>query len=292
MEDRLKVEYNHKEQKDFLKRINAVDWYHEFDFGDGLVTKSELDLCEITKANEKFLENIDFRGKTVLDIGCYDGYWSFYAERKGASHVLAIDDITQRRRDESGFKLAHEIYQSNVEYRPDISVYELSRLVGQQFDIVLFMGVYYHLTHIMAGFSEVRRAVKSGGEVIVEGGVINDTQHSYMEFYYGKKGNEPYRKDKSNWCVPTRRCLKDMLKSCYFNLVDELCLSRGSNKKSLSKMINSLTCKTLGHSRMPPIEYCRMLIHAKPVLRSDTNHLNPPPFGLADFDPRYNTKSM
>jgi len=280
--------------KDLFAKIKAIEWYHEFDFGDGIVTKPALNLRDQWAATENFLEKVDFRGKTVLDIGCWDGYWSFFAERKGASYVLAIDDITQRWGEESGFNIAHEIYQSKVEYRPNVSVYELSRLVGQQFDVVLYLGVYYHLTHIMAGFSEVRRVVKSGGEVIVEGGIINDIKHPYTEFYYGEEGNEPYRSTKSNWFVPTRHCLKDMLKCCYFDIVDEYYVDlKGSQKKSLMERIKLMIRKHLEYKGWtPPAKYGRMLVRAKPVLRSDANHTHPPQFGLADFDPRYNKNAL
>jgi len=278
-------------ENDLADKINDIAWYHQFEFGNGLVTKTILDLREINEANTRFLDNVDFRGKTVLDVGCWDGYWSFFAERKGAAYVLAIDDLTQRQQDESGFRLAHEIYQSKVEYRSDVSVYELSRVLQQQFDIVLYMGVYYHLTHIMNGFSEVRRVVKSSGEIIVEGGVINDTQRAYTEFYYGDEGNEPYRKTKSNWFMPTRRCLKDMLKCCYFDIVDEFYQSHGSLKKNIRKGIKLMVRKLLEYSQADPVEYGRMLVRAKPVLRSDLNHTHTPPFGLANFDPRYNRDS-
>jgi len=276
-----------------LERINAITWYHSFDFGNGLVSKSELDLLELTEANRRFLEKIDFCGKTVLDVGCYDGYWSFLAERRGASYVLAIDDISQRKRDESGFKLAHEIYQSKVEFRPHVSVYELSRLVGQQFDIVLYMGVYYHLTHMMVGFSEVRRVVKGNGYVVIEGAVIDDTCRSYAEFYYGEDGKEPYRTDKSNWFMPSRRCLKDMLRCSYFDIVDEFYMphsARKSPRKGLKDRIRSLVGGSFEQSWAQPIQYGRMLLLCKPVVRADLNILHPLPFGLSDFDPRFCTK--
>jgi tRNA (mo5U34)-methyltransferase len=46
---------------------------------------------------EQELAAVDFRGKSVLDIGCWDGYWSFYAGKKGAQAALASDDVSQSR---------------------------------------------------------------------------------------------------------------------------------------------------------------------------------------------------
>ena len=71
-----------------------------FEFPNGLVARSNTaeDIGShrrIWSFIEKELDKIDFAGKTVLDLGCWDGYWSFYAERRGAKHVLATDDRTQ-----------------------------------------------------------------------------------------------------------------------------------------------------------------------------------------------------
>lgn len=68
-------------------RIDAINWYHEFDFGNGLKAGSKRFGTEIHRRSWKFLkrnlDTIDFKDKSVLDIGCWDGYWSFDAERRG-----------------------------------------------------------------------------------------------------------------------------------------------------------------------------------------------------------------
>jgi tRNA (mo5U34)-methyltransferase len=86
--------------KDELQgRINSVQWYHEFDFGDGLYARVNTPDAASHRALWRFiqskLDEINFTDKTVLDIGCWDGYWSFYAERRGAKRVLATDDSGQ-----------------------------------------------------------------------------------------------------------------------------------------------------------------------------------------------------
>jgi len=79
--------------------IDSVAWYHEFDFGNGHTARSRTPDVAAHRRLWNFIEEglsrIDFRGKTVLDIGCWDGYWSFYAERHGAASVLATDDLSQ-----------------------------------------------------------------------------------------------------------------------------------------------------------------------------------------------------
>ena len=68
--------------------LDAVTWYHEFDFGNGRRTKTHCGHIDHHRRVWEFVEShlaaVDFRGKSVLDIGAWDGYWSFYAEKSGA----------------------------------------------------------------------------------------------------------------------------------------------------------------------------------------------------------------
>src|SRR5690606_37666209 len=77
-------------------RVSAYDaWYHEIDFGNGLRSRPKHPHRDIWNAIENFLAPVDFKGKSVLDIGCWDGQWSFVAEQRGAASVLASDDNSQ-----------------------------------------------------------------------------------------------------------------------------------------------------------------------------------------------------
>lgn len=290
------------------RRVEAVSWYHEFDFGDGLVTKSIAPFKELWTMTERFLDKVDFRGKRVLDIGCWDGYWSFYAERRGAAEVLATDMNSQRwadwsptavRRadvsDNEGFRIAHEIYHSKVQYRGDVSVYDIGAL-GRRFDIILFLGVYYHLTHPMYAITQVRHCLAPSGEMIIEGGAIDDTVNSYMEFYYGGQGPEPYRvMDASNWSMPTRRCLRDMVSSTYFNVIDEDFLPHPqlecgwhSVQPGLLGYIKRRICGDGAKKEaIPQKRLGRVMLRAQAVEREDTNHFYPPLFNLHLYDPRF-----
>ncbi len=298
---------------ELLKRIENHKWYHEFDFGEGIVTKSVLPASfkRTWEATENLLDKVDFRGKSVLDIGCWDGYWSFYAERKGASYVLATDMNTQRWEqadgtlrpatvsENEGFCIAHKIYKSKVEYRGDVSVYELNKLL-RRFDVVLFLGVYYHLTHIMYGLTQVRHAVEPDGVVIIEGGAIDDTQRSYTDFYFfDQEGNEPYRKDASNWFLPTRRCIKDMVESNYFKVTDQIFVPDIIQPEPAPPKSQKDLQKEKWQSRIArvfdipvekppePVRYGRMLIRATPERRVDRRHFYEPQFGLSQYDPRF-----
>jgi SAM-dependent methyltransferase len=89
----------------------------------------------------------------MLDIGCYDGFFSFEAERRGAKRVLATD---RHPIDHCGFAVAQELLGSKVEYAV-ASVFDLDAAVHGTFDVVLFLGVFYHLRHPLLSLEKIRR---------------------------------------------------------------------------------------------------------------------------------------
>src|SRR5258708_19210321 len=90
-------------------------WFHGIDLGDGVVTRGEDDTPE--KLKTLHLPQ-DLRGTTVLDIGAWDGFFSFETERRGAARVLATDDFCWSGEGwgtKAGFDLAHRELGSRVE---------------------------------------------------------------------------------------------------------------------------------------------------------------------------------
>src|SRR3979411_960177 len=120
---------------DIQRRIDRIHWYHEFDFGNGLRSEVKTPDAKSHRALWRFIETqldkIDFTDKAVLDIGCWDGYWSFYAERRGAARVLATDDRSQNWAGSAGFTVARELLKSSVESDLHLSVYDLNKLPAQ-----------------------------------------------------------------------------------------------------------------------------------------------------------------
>lgn len=97
----------------------------------------------------------DLSGKSVLDIGCNAGFYSIQMKRRGAAEVVGIDSddryLAQARfaADASGFP--------DIKFRK-LSVYDVASL-GRRFDLVVFMGLLYHLRHPLLALDLIREHV-------------------------------------------------------------------------------------------------------------------------------------
>jgi len=212
------------------ERVGAADWHHTIDLGNGVVTPGNT---RVERLIDQALDDINFRGKKVLDIGCWDGLWSFNAERRGAAEVYATDDVSQRPGGTETFELAHTALKSKAKYFPRVSVYDVcEKLDESTFDIVLFLGVHYHLKYPLLAFSRLRQVIRQGGLLVVSGQAVPDYHRSYADFYYRKS----YRNDKSNWWIPTIACLREWCECSDFEIVRELPSSRPT-LKSRYKML-------------------------------------------------------
>ncbi len=199
------------------RRVESLPlWIHTIDLGDGLATpglwpkESQVNIASA-------LDTIDFTGRKVLDIGCLDGLWSFDAERRGAAEVIATDLTTQVRPDpEPYFRLAQELLGSGVTYRPDVSVLEVPTLGIRDFDIVLYLGVYYHLRDPLLAFARLRQVMREDAILVVEGQALDDPE-PYAHFFY----RDRFQGDPSNWWVPSLPCLRQWIESSFFDVVEE-----------------------------------------------------------------------
>jgi tRNA (mo5U34)-methyltransferase len=79
-------------REDLVKQINNYYWSHSIDLGGGVVTPGRPEITK--KLHLEAYNDIDFSGKKVLDIGCWDGLWSFEAEKRAAAKVYATDDVS------------------------------------------------------------------------------------------------------------------------------------------------------------------------------------------------------
>jgi len=161
----------------------------------------------------------DLRGLRVLDIGAWDGAYTFELERRGAE-VVAFDIQDPHR---TGFETARQIIGSSATYRRG-TVYDLSPETAGLFDAVLYFGVFYHLKNPLAGFANIHTVLHDGGTLYVEGAIL-DTSHrvdetlhrhrdaleavSDLPIAYFAPGD--FHGHWSNWFVPNRACLEAWL---------------------------------------------------------------------------------
>jgi tRNA (mo5U34)-methyltransferase len=144
-------------------------WWHEIELAPGLMTPGD----DSNRMKVPILDGIgfprDMHGLRVLDIGCSDGFFSFEMERRGA-RVIAMDFVPE---DYTGFTIAKRILGSSVEYRMD-NVYNLSPETYGTFDLVLFMGVLYHLRNPLGGLDAIRSVMTEGASLFVGTTMIDD----------------------------------------------------------------------------------------------------------------------
>ncbi|HXQ19028.1 MAG TPA: methyltransferase domain-containing protein [Acidimicrobiales bacterium] len=203
--------------EELLARLVAGrSWFHTIDLGGGVITPgvddswSKLQLIRLPES---------FAGKTVLDVGAFDGYFSFEAERRGAARVVAADEFCWSRpgdpmTDGQGFDIAHWARQSRVEKRR-IPVEDISPETVGVFDYVLFLGVLYHSPDPLRYLRNVRSVCRE--QLILETHVdALEQERPMMVFYPGTSLNG----DASNHWGPNRQCVVEMLKEVGFRRVE------------------------------------------------------------------------
>jgi tRNA (mo5U34)-methyltransferase len=132
-----------------LERLRP--WFHRIDLGGGLYTKTESVMGEPVDHPAGPWETIgrclpaDLRGKSVLDVGCNAGFYAIEARRRGAARVLGVDGQRQHVRQAV---FVRKVLGLDVEYRR-MNVYELNRRAVGEFDVVLALGLIYHLKHLV-----------------------------------------------------------------------------------------------------------------------------------------------
>jgi tRNA (mo5U34)-methyltransferase len=198
-------------------RADALRWYHTIDLGHGVVTRG------VDNSPERLARvqlPLDLTGRSLLDIGAWDGFFSFEAERRHAARVVASDYYAWHGtgwgtgQGKSAFQLARTALQSRVE-DVDIDVMDLSVERIGSFDVVLFLGVLYHLPNPLLALERV--ASVTGGMLILETVVdCVGMKRPAAAFYPGRELNG----DPTNWWGPNHAAVQGMLRSVGFDRVD------------------------------------------------------------------------
>jgi tRNA (mo5U34)-methyltransferase len=286
---------NPMETSQVQARIDAIKWYHDFDFGNGLKARSTARDSEVHRGIwmfiERNLDSIDFGDKTVLDVGCWDGYWSFYAERRGAKEVLAIDDSTQNWAEGKGIFLAKELLGSKVEIDLSVSAYQLAAL-NRKFDIILFLGVYYHLFDPFYALAQLRHCCHDETILLMQGAEAVNLSPGTALYDFSNHGCE--------W-LPTQGVMKQLLKAAYFE-VDALNSQPPGEgpigvpgvRWRMRLIWEALKASHKGvREKVRQFEpgYRTMFINCVPFFGENSIHYYRPPFGLDKYDLRFRDES-
>jgi len=200
-------------REEILREVAKIGWWHRIKLGDGIITPG-IDRSGEKLRNTKLPENLS--GKTVLDIGAWDGFFSFEAEKRGALRVLATDSFCwggEGWGTKDGFNLARKVLDSKVE-EMEIDPMDLSVERIGKFDLVLFLGVLYHLRDPIKVLKNVYEVTK--GQLILETHVDLLNVKGPAVAYYP---NDELNSDKTNWWGPNPAGLFELLKYVGFKRI-------------------------------------------------------------------------
>lgn len=206
------------------------DWFHNLNL-QGVQTAPNHFLGDYPEIKWRNFANaipLDLRGKTVLDIGCNAGFYSIEMKRRGADRVVGIDfdDLYLNQA-----RFAAEICGAEIEFQR-LSVYDVGAL-QEKFDLVLFLGVFYHLRHPLLALDLIHehvakdlfvfQSMQRGSEAIE---TLADDYHFWQTQIFDRPGfphmhfiEEKYSGDPTNWWIPNRACAEALLRSAGFDVL-------------------------------------------------------------------------
>jgi tRNA (mo5U34)-methyltransferase len=206
-------------------------WFHNIDL-NGVKTAPDHFLGDYPSIKWKSFAHAipaDLTGKSVLDIGCNAGFYSMEMKRRGASRALGLDSddtyLAQAR-------FAAQVNGLRIEYRR-MSIYEIPQL-HERFDVVMFMGVLYHLRHPLLALDMLHdhvtkdllvfQSMQRGAQTAAQ----PEEDYPFWETEIFDKPDFPrmffiersYSGDWTNWWIPNRACIEAMLRSSGFEIID------------------------------------------------------------------------
>ena len=229
---------------DLAARVQSMRWHHRIDLGNGVVTPG---LSPRFPDLERTMP--DMQGASVLDIGAWDGYYSFLAEKRGAARVVALDhyvwgvdmaarnawwaecaargEVPDPARDEIDFwnddlpgrrpfELARSVLDSRVE--PVVADFMRTDLGALgRFDVVIYLGVLYHMVEPLTALQRVREVTGRVAVIETEGIHVPAYRDDLLlRFFAGDELHHDY----GNWYATSERALHGMCRAAGFSRVE------------------------------------------------------------------------
>jgi tRNA (mo5U34)-methyltransferase len=217
-------------EREIRQKVEALGpWFHNLDL-HGIRTAPAHFLGDYPAVKWRHFASAlpaDLTGRSVLDIGCNAGFYAMEMKRRGAARVLGLDSKEEYL---AQARFAAEVNDLDIEFR-NLSVYDVGQL-GERFDLVIFMGVLYHLRHPLLALDLIHEHV--AGDLLVFQSMqrgseaIEPVKRNY-DFWTTELFDRPgfpklhfiehrYADDPTNWWVPNRACVEAMLRSAGFEI--------------------------------------------------------------------------
>jgi tRNA (mo5U34)-methyltransferase len=212
-------------------------WFHKVDLGNGVTTKTESVFGEPADhplTTWEYVKRVlpeDLKGKSVLDIGCNGGFYAAEAAKRGGQ-VLGVE---AKGHHVAQAQFVNEVLGLDMRFRKG-SLYDLNPAVDGQFDLVLCLGVIYHLKHLVAGIE--RLFLMTRDQLILETAIACDENLKTVESFHFADNERslhplffvenPIDSNEAafNWFLPTAPCVQALLRSVGFVDVSEPILFR------------------------------------------------------------------
>ncbi len=220
-------------QTELLKQLNSLEpWHHKIDLGNNVFTTENPEKPnpeEKWKQIEPYVPK-DLSGKTVLDLGCNSGYFSVQMKKRGASRVVSVDNndlaLKQVNFLAKWFNVELEIIKEEAH------IFCLT--TDEQFDYVIFLGLFYHLKYPVLVLDRLTEMAKSllYFQTAVIGTRMNvfEPQNDYSRQEIDEKNKAPdfpklffietkYEKDLTNWWIPNDSALLSLIRNAQLDII-------------------------------------------------------------------------
>jgi len=219
-------------QKNLLEELKTIkNWHHKIDLGDGISTPAVSPTNPEAKWNliEPFIPS-DLTGKTVLDLGCNSGYFSVQMKKRGASRVVSVDNYDDAIKQTNFLAKWFDVELEVI--KQEAHIYCLT--TNEQFDYVLFLGLFYHLKYGVLVLDRLANMTKS--RLFFQSATIGPKINEYVpdedftkndnELYYKMEDfpklyfiEQKYRGGAVNWWLPNDSAILSLLRSSGLKII-------------------------------------------------------------------------
>jgi len=192
------------------------EWYHQVEVTPGYFTKSRMGPSfHVWDMIRRVRQGIDYKDKSVLDIGTMDGMWAFEAEEMGAEKVVACDIWQGDQMGMTRCEFAIKSKTSGLELRK-FDAHCFPATWESQFDIIQCLGMLYHVENPLQVLREVHRCIAPSGLMLLETACVrSDLPYPWVML----NTRDDIYCDPTTFWVPNMIALTDMLKLTGFRIV-------------------------------------------------------------------------